>query len=219
MATAAKTVRTPRLSRSDQKAKRTEQLLEAAWTIFCEKGYEGTTIDAVAEHAGVSRFPVFYAFGDKQNLFFELWKKRVGTALNTIESRVKKGVSLRANLEALAEWVVKEHASNPYGVDGLFFVVQTIGLSRADITEKLQAVATDIIDHITGVIESSSLEPGQQLRRPARTVATHVVAYVNGLANMRSRVHRVPLDAGDLVESFLTITTRHAASPSRRGRR
>ena len=208
MANALKPVRAPRLSRADQKTKRTETMLDAAWTLFCEKGYEGSTMDEVAEIAGVSRYPVYYAFGDKQNLFLELWKKKVGSALNTIESKVKQGAPLKANLKAIAQWVVDEHAANPYAVDGLFFVVQTIGLSRPDIAKKLQDESTNIIDHITGIIASSTLEAGQQLRAPARTVATHVIGFVNGLANMRSEVHKVSVNTPDLLDTFLTMTTR-----------
>jgi AcrR family transcriptional regulator len=212
MAAPVKTIRKPRLSRAEQKTQRTETMLDAAWTLFCEKGYEGSTMDEVAEYAGVSRYPVYYAFGDKQNLFMELWKKQVGSVLATIEGRLKKGATLRVNLEGIAQWVVDEHTSNPYRVDGLFYVVQTIGLSRPDIAEKLQAVSTDIVDHIAAIIASSKLERGQQLRASARTVAMHIVAFVNGLANMRSAVTKVPIDKAALVESFLTIATRRASS-------
>lgn len=209
--TLKKSARPTRLSRADQKTKRTEELLDAAWALFSEKGYESTTMDEVAEHAGVSRYPVYYAFGDKQNLFFELWKKRVVSELDKIQSRVKRGGSLRSNLEGIAQWMVDEHTANPYLVDGLFFVVQTIGLSRPDITEKLQSVSANIVDLIAGIIESSTLEPGQQLRAPARTVATHVIGMVNGISNMRSGVQKVSVNTSDLLDAFLTITTRRKA--------
>ncbi|PTU31904.1 TetR/AcrR family transcriptional regulator [Stenotrophobium rhamnosiphilum] len=208
MAKALKPIRVPRLSRADQKTKRTETMLEAAWTLFCEKGYESSTMDEVAEIAGVSRYPVYYAFGDKQNLFLELWKKKVSSVLNTIESGSKKGATLRFNLEALAQWTVNEHATNPHLVDGLFYVVQTIGLSRPDIAKKLQAVSTDVVDHIEAIIESSTLEPGQKLRAPARAVATHVIAMVNGLSNMRSATSKVSINTKDLLDTLLTITVR-----------
>ena len=208
MANAVKPIRAPRLSRADQKAKRTETMLDAAWALFSEKGYEGSTMDEVAEIAGVSRYPVYYAFGDKQNLFLELWKRRVVSVLDTIESRAKHGASLKANLKAIAQWVVDEHTSNPYAVDGLFFVVQTIGLSRPDIAKKLQDASKNIVDHISEIIASSALEPGQQLRAPARTVATHVIGMVNGLANMRSEVNKVSVNTPDLVDAFMAITTR-----------
>jgi AcrR family transcriptional regulator len=208
MATPLQPARAPRLSRAEQKTRRTETMLDAAWALFCEKGYEGSTMDEVAEYAGVSRYPVYYAFGDKQNLFMELWKKKVGSVLDTIEPHLKRGALLRINMEGLAQWVVDEHATNPYAVDGLFYVVQTIGLSRPDIAEKLRGVSRSIVDYISGVIETSKLEPGQQLRAPARTVAAHVVAMVNGLSNMRSAADKVSVDKGDMTESFLTITTR-----------
>jgi TetR/AcrR family transcriptional repressor of nem operon len=211
MAKEAKSGRVVRLSRADQKARRTEQLLHAAWTMFCEKGYEGTTIDEVAAYAGVSRYPVFYAFGDKQNLFLELWKEKVKGGFDAIEPRITRGATLRSNLQALAQLLVEDHATNSYAVDSLFLVVQTIALSRPDIAEKLQAVSTNTVDYFTGIVASSRLEPGQQLRAPPRTVAAHLVAMISGLVTMRFQTHLVSVNVDDVFDTFMTIAIRQLA--------
>lgn len=45
-----------------------ERLVAAALELFAERGYSATSIDEVAERAGVSKGTVFYNFGSKQGL-------------------------------------------------------------------------------------------------------------------------------------------------------
>lgn len=59
---------TSRLSSEDRRA----QILEAATVVFGERGYAGTTTDAVARHAGISQAYVVRMFGSKEQLFTEV---------------------------------------------------------------------------------------------------------------------------------------------------
>jgi TetR/AcrR family transcriptional regulator, regulator of cefoperazone and chloramphenicol sensitivity len=55
--------------RRQQQADETRQrVVEAARALFLERGFDGTTIDAVAEQAGVSAPTVYAAFGNKKGL-------------------------------------------------------------------------------------------------------------------------------------------------------
>ncbi len=46
-------------------------ILEAAKTLFPVRGYEGTSMDAIAQAAGVSKLTVYSHFQDKDSLFVE----------------------------------------------------------------------------------------------------------------------------------------------------
>lgn len=46
------------------------QLIEAAFALFHERGYEGTTVDDIAERAGVGRTTYFRAFRSKEAVIF-----------------------------------------------------------------------------------------------------------------------------------------------------
>lgn len=46
-----------------------EAILQAACTLFLDQGYAGTSMDAVAAAAGVSKLTVYSHFGDKDGLF------------------------------------------------------------------------------------------------------------------------------------------------------
>lgn len=47
-------------------------LLEAALTLFVERGYEGTSVAALAEATGLSKAAFVYHFSSKEDLLFEL---------------------------------------------------------------------------------------------------------------------------------------------------
>lgn len=52
-------------------------ILAAAIDLFTRQGFEGTSMDAVAAAAGVSKLTVYSHFGDKDNLFREVVRSRV----------------------------------------------------------------------------------------------------------------------------------------------
>lgn len=58
--------------RSRQKIKRREDMLIAARTLFVEKGYSKTTMEAIAEHADVGVATVYTYFTNKEGVFAAL---------------------------------------------------------------------------------------------------------------------------------------------------
>jgi TetR/AcrR family transcriptional regulator len=46
-----------------------EQLLDAAETLFCERGYDGVSLSEIAAEAGLSRGTPNYFFGSKESLY------------------------------------------------------------------------------------------------------------------------------------------------------
>ena len=206
MATPARGARRPRRTREEQKTERTQQLLESAWALFCERGYEALTIDHVAEHAGYSRMPIYSLFGDKQNLFFQLWRSAVGQLSELTIGALKPGVPLRKNLEELAKIIATSSASNqPRHGESLFFVVQTIALSRPPIAKQLEQLSTKVVQDFADAIRRSTLERGEALRSDPETVAAHLVAHINGMATVQFQTHRNYVKARDLIDIFCGI--------------
>lgn len=196
--------RKPRLSREQQKAARMQDLLAAARVMFRENGYDAVTIDQVAEYAGCSRMPVYTLFGDRQNLFFELWRSATADLEQGLFKHFVPGTPLRRNLKQLAELLAESFGSEKPVDDSerLFFVVQTIALSRPDIAEKLSDLSRKIIKDVAQCIEQSSLARGEKLRSDAETVASHLVAYINGMATVQFQTHARFAKAKDLIPIF-----------------
>ena len=55
-----------------------ERLLAAGLALFAERGYSATSVDDVAERAGVSKGTVFYNFGSKQGLGIQVVQEATG---------------------------------------------------------------------------------------------------------------------------------------------
>ncbi len=200
----------PRLSRAEQKVQRSQDLLDAARVKFLEKGYEAVTIDDVAEYAGMSRMPVYSLFGDKQTLFYELWHSTVGQLSRRLVSSAKPGQPLRHKLKALAE-LITEAAAVPTADDpgmNLFFVVQTIALSRPEIAARLRDTAKQIIADFTEYIRDSKLDKGETLRSDPETIAAHIVAHINGLSTVQFQTGKSYLNNKELADIFTTIALR-----------
>lgn len=58
-----------------RKAATQARIVRAAMSLFAERGYERTTIAAVAAEAGVSRAAIFWHFGDKSGLFQQTFRE------------------------------------------------------------------------------------------------------------------------------------------------
>ena len=204
---AAPRVKRIRLNRGEQKLQRSEQLLDAAWELFCEKGYDAVTLDEVAEHAGYSRKPIYSLFGDKQTLFFELWLRLFGEMTTLALTPFENGSSLRANLKRLSS-IASERAKAGASLQGesLFFVVQTIALSRPDLTERVRQATKDVIERLAQAIKQSSLSEGEKLRGKAEHVAAHLVAHINGLSMLQFQTGVNYMRSQDLFDVFVHLT-------------
>ena len=76
------------LSRRDrERLERRRAMLDAALSVFAERGYDGATLDEVAERAEFGKGTLYNYFpGGKAELFFELFEERVfGSLLAVIE--------------------------------------------------------------------------------------------------------------------------------------
>jgi TetR/AcrR family transcriptional regulator, mexJK operon transcriptional repressor len=71
-------------------ARKRRAIIEAATAAFLEHGYRGTSMDAVAAAAGVSKQTVYQHFGDKQRLFGQLIAATVQTASDPVYDEVRR---------------------------------------------------------------------------------------------------------------------------------
>ncbi|NGY05584.1 TetR/AcrR family transcriptional regulator [Solimonas terrae] len=196
----------PRLNRAEQREARTRQLLEAAWAVYCEKGYEATTIDDVAAYAGVSRMPVYSLFGDKQNLYFALWCKFIDDLSMALRSPLRPQATLREKLEQLAATAVSAPTpprASTLAPEGLFFVVQTIALSRPDIFERLKQRANEVLADFADIVRSSALDKGDRLRATPEVIASHIIAHLNGMSTVGFQTGKSFAKQRDVADIFL----------------
>ncbi|MBB3227779.1 AcrR family transcriptional regulator [Luteibacter sp. Sphag1AF] len=77
-------------------------ILEAAKQLFTQGGFAGTSMDAVAAAASVSKLTVYSHFGDKDNLFREVIRSHVQDRLPDDLFSAPPGTDIRATLTSIA---------------------------------------------------------------------------------------------------------------------
>lgn len=65
-----------------------EKILEAAKAAFSEKGFDGVSMEEIAQRAGVRKPLIYYYFPSKEVLFEEVWNR----ALEELENHIFKEV-------------------------------------------------------------------------------------------------------------------------------
>ncbi len=91
---------------------RREQILEAAVTVFAERGYEGASTDVIARMAGISQPYLFRLFGTKRDLIIATIK-RCFEDTQELFQRAAKGLEGEAVLQAMGEAYIEEIRRSP----------------------------------------------------------------------------------------------------------
>ena len=71
-------------TRRRRKAERPQEILEAAFAEFSRNGYATTTLDQIAERAGVTKGTIYVYFENKEHLFISMVREITKTAFDTV---------------------------------------------------------------------------------------------------------------------------------------
>jgi len=117
------------------------RLAETGLRLFLEQGYEQTTLDAIAEAAGVSRRTVFHYFGQKEDILLA-WQSGLGEAMRDAILRERPNRSaLDLVLSAMLQLVGQYQAEDHIRIERLLASTHRLGASKlAKYAEQEQAV-------------------------------------------------------------------------------
>jgi AcrR family transcriptional regulator len=85
-----------------------DRLLDAAAQVFCERGYEGTTVSMVARQAGLTTGAIYANFRDKAELLLQTIERGSQQAVADMEVARKAGVSAANRLLLMARRMVTD---------------------------------------------------------------------------------------------------------------
>ena len=96
-------------TRAGKKAARREAILEAALDEFCERGFAAARVEDVARRAAVAKGTIYLSFKDKQALFQELIRSKLGEHVLRLETaRPQPGQAMRGAVEPILRALVEE---------------------------------------------------------------------------------------------------------------
>jgi TetR/AcrR family transcriptional regulator, mexJK operon transcriptional repressor len=86
----------------DKRKAKHAAILEAATDMFIKHGFDGASIDMIAEAAEVSRQTIYNKFENKQALFLEIAREIVKLVMDPLGDELEKQADMRPALTALA---------------------------------------------------------------------------------------------------------------------
>jgi AcrR family transcriptional regulator len=78
----------PRLSREESRRQTRDRLLVAAAQVFADQGFNGASVEAIAEAAGYSKGAVYSNFDSKEDLFLALIDQQLAAEIEHLGDRI-----------------------------------------------------------------------------------------------------------------------------------
>jgi AcrR family transcriptional regulator len=79
---------------------RTAGILDAARTVFAKKGFHETTVEEIAEAAGVAKGTVYLYYRSKQEIYFEALRFGFASLIKTLEREIEETAGVDQKLRA-----------------------------------------------------------------------------------------------------------------------
>ncbi|MEM7334463.1 MAG: TetR/AcrR family transcriptional regulator [Chloroflexota bacterium] len=153
-------------TRQKKDAKRTA-MMQAAVSVFAEKGYHSATIRDIVKESNVAIGTFYFYFPDKETLFVHLYEETADFLLQTIEQGVRGQESLskkiQAGLQAYLNIAVYEPAIINLLLVGGIGAVPSLAEKRLAYRERLTSIWQKVIDQ---AIDRNEI-PEQNSRRMA----------------------------------------------------
>lgn len=84
-----------------------EQIINAAVDLFYDKGYQGTTLDAVAKRLGVTKPFIYYHFRDKEEILAEISRRSIAHANEALEEALSATGRPSARLHSVIRTITR----------------------------------------------------------------------------------------------------------------
>ena len=187
-----------KLTRERRRQQTRDVLIAAATEVFAQRGYEGASLDEIAETAGFTRGAIYKHFADKEDLFLS-----VSERLN--EQVIEAFRAVAPNADA-TEWDFSQLAAmwraSVTESDDLFAIwmeFQLYVLRNPVARERAVEHRRRTCELVAAFIDEVAELSGMTLRLPALTLASVILAAADGLS-YANRVHDE-----DLFAPFLEV--------------
>lgn len=129
-------------------AQRRLQLIEVARGLFAERGFEGTSIEEIAQRAGVSKPIVYEHFGGKEGLYAVVVDREMETLLEMVTQSLTRNRSLyRIQQVALALLTYMEELT-----DGFRILVRGDSAASTSETATYSSLLNDAISQVEHIL-------------------------------------------------------------------
>jgi AcrR family transcriptional regulator len=182
---------TSRPTREEKKAQTRQRLLEAARTVFAKQGFARSSLDQVAEEAGLTKGAVYSNFANKEDLVLAVLEESFNRRIDDIVGRVDPDAPLeeQARLGGALFMAISE---NERWLDLLSLDFVTYAARNPEFAARLAARHRESLAAVADVITEATTERGWP---PPPLSAEKLALVVNALGAGLSQEQIIDPDA------------------------
>jgi AcrR family transcriptional regulator len=175
---------TKRGTRAEKQARTRAELIATAKSVFAQRGYEGASVEEIAERAGYSHGAVYSNFAGKSDLFlavFEEYMANRARELAATQAEIDDDAPLQTRARALADQWMERFASDR---ESFLLHLEFLASSRREpeLAERFGTRSAALREAIAAYITHYQEEEGVQAPLPPADLALVLRALGIGLA-------------------------------------
>jgi TetR/AcrR family transcriptional regulator len=153
-----------------------ERILDAALASFGSRGYEATSLDALADTLGVRKQSILYWFPSKELLLEALIDRSAGELASALEASLSRAGSGWSRVEAVVRSVFRLAARRPE----LLGLLREVGRLGPPSATRLMLVLEPLVQRASGFLEGE-MEAGHMRRHEPRLLLLAIYSTVVGM--------------------------------------
>jgi AcrR family transcriptional regulator len=176
-------------------------LLDAAKDVFARRGFEGASLEEIAEAAGYTRGAIYKHFGSKEELFLAVNKRWNESFLEAFVESIDPATPIEElDLASLAKRWHEMQYSDPLEF-GLGLEFNIFVLRHPETRERVAKQRLELARMIADFIDEQSVRLGEILHMDSLTLARISIACSDGL----QLASYLDIGQEDLYEPFLAL--------------
>lgn len=176
-----------RLTRQESRHETRTRLLESATRLFARDGYEGASVDLIAENAGYSKGAFYSNFESKEAIFLDLLDTHKKREIGTLEKLLAQDIPVAELLSLIRTYDSGNETDFDCGLLSAEFQMQA---SRDKTFAKMYArLHRAHRDALAGLIAKLFSKLGRTPPSPPRDIADILLGMATGLSLQRTSSH------------------------------
>ena len=169
---------------------RKEEILDVATRLFAERGYEGTSMNDVAERVGMRKASLFYHFATKDSLYEAVLDRLVASMQEQLEAIYTSSGTWDERLDAISDTLVAALGGHPYASRLLLREAMDWGpVIRGKLLERIKVV----------------LDAGAAWIRAGQEAGVFVDGDPKQIVLSAMALHFLPFSLGQLVQHYVGV--------------
>jgi AcrR family transcriptional regulator len=160
------------------KEERINEITQAAIDVFIEKGYENTTMEAIAQKAGVSKGGLYHYFPSKDMILI-MANEKISGKVEELMGAALECSSLREGILHYIENYIRYWLENPKETAFLFLSIAKI-LEKPELLKYYQQYTADYITFFEGAF-TRGIQMGEFKPHNVKTSAITLMAALDGV--------------------------------------